>query len=155
MKRLLVRAERCAGCRFCEMICFFSHEGRFAPSLSRITVIKEDRFGFDYPIFCRLCENCPPVESCSTKALSRSPEGLLRLDEGSCTGCGACLKACPYSALKAGEDSKPIFCDLCGGKPLCVERCPTGALSYDEAREFEERPMEALRRLMERWGIHA
>ncbi len=154
MKRILVDAERCAGCRYCEMICSFSHEGRFSPSLSRITVIKEDRFGFDYPILCRLCDACPPVDACPSKALKRSPDGTLRLDEEGCSGCGICVKACPHSALKIGGSSRPICCDLCGGKPLCVERCPTGALTYQEAEEFDERPMEALRRLMERWGIH-
>ncbi|MEM2894012.1 MAG: 4Fe-4S dicluster domain-containing protein [Candidatus Bathyarchaeia archaeon] len=155
MKRLLVRAESCAGCRFCEMVCSFSHEGRFSPSLSRITVIKEDRFGFDYPIFCRLCESCPPADSCPSRALGRSPEGTLMLDEEACSGCGTCLKACPHTALKIGEASKPIFCDLCGGRPRCVERCPTGALSYEEVEEFDEKPIEALKRLMERWGLHA
>jgi Fe-S-cluster-containing hydrogenase component 2 len=155
LRRLLVRAEACAGCRLCELICSFHHEGRFSPRLSRINVVKEDRLGFDYPLFCRHCDHCPPLESCPNGALGRTPEGLLMLDEEACSGCGACIGRCPYSALRPGDASKPIFCDLCGGRPLCAERCPTGALTYEEAERFEERPEEALKRLLDRWGIVA
>jgi Fe-S-cluster-containing hydrogenase component 2 len=61
--------------------------------------------------------------------------------EDSCTGCGECIKACPYGAIalhevheqgkqagmKAKVRNKAATCDLCGGKPLCVFACPDGA----------------------------
>ncbi len=53
MKRIKVKAELCAGCRQCEMVCSFEHFTRFSPSLSRVTVHKDDRNGLDYPVTCR------------------------------------------------------------------------------------------------------
>ncbi len=151
MKRLIVDAAMCAGCRFCEMVCSFRHEGRFSPSLSRVTVIKEDEFGMDYPVFCRQCHICQPVESCPTGALKT--DGIIMLDEEACTGCGICIEACIYNAIKMDESTKPLICDLCGGEPVCAERCPTEAITFEEAEVFSETPEDAFRELRERWSI--
>jgi carbon-monoxide dehydrogenase iron sulfur subunit len=153
MKRITVDASECSGCRHCEMVCSFHHEGVFSPSLSRVTVIKEDRYGMDYPVLCRQCEVCPPIASCPTGALSKTQQGTVALNEDACTGCGVCIEACTYEAMKPGESSEPLVCDLCGGSPVCVSRCPTGALRFEEAEEPTERPEEVFRELRERWGI--
>ena len=151
MKRLTVDAAMCAGCRFCEMVCSFHHEGRFSPSLSRVTVIKEDEFGMDYPVFCRQCRTCPPVEICPTGALKT--DGIIMLDKEACTGCGICIEACTYNAIKMDESTKPQICDLCGGEPVCAERSPTKAIKYEEAEVLSETPEDAFRELRGRWGI--
>jgi Fe-S-cluster-containing hydrogenase component 2 len=55
----------------------------------------------------------------------------------------------------------PIVCDLCGGEPECVKRCPMNALTF---QRFEVRALEitdpayiyALREFAEqagRWGL--
>ncbi len=153
MKRIVVDSSLCAGCRYCEMLCSFSHEGRFSPSLSRIAVIKEDRYGMDYPVFCRQCDDCPPLESCPTGALSKMGLGIVAVDGDACTGCGSCLDVCTFKAIQLDESSRPLICDLCGGKPACVERCPTEALRFEESEEITERPEDAFSELRRRWGI--
>lgn len=153
MKRIQVEAEKCAGCRYCEMICSFRHEARFSPSLSKVRVIKEDKYGLDYPVFCHQCEPCPSVDACPTGALTRSGLGFIQVNEAACTGCGACVDACIFDAVHLDESSKPLVCDLCGGEPACVERCPTGALSLIDSDEGFERPEEVFRELLIRWGI--
>ena len=157
MKRILVNADRCSGCRLCELTCSFKHEGRFAPSASRIIVMKEDGLGFDLPVVCWHCKNCKPAESCPASALKRSAEGLIIVDEEKCTGCGSCVRSCPIGAIRLHADKHiPLLCDQCGGKPLCVERCPTKALSYVETRT--EQPKSSSRVLEEtcrRWKITA
>ena len=153
MKRLLVDAEICAGCRYCEMVCSFHHEGRFGPSLSRVRVIKEDKHGMDFPVFCRQCEDCPPVDACPMGARSKKTQGLVTLDEEACTGCGACVESCTFDAIRMGAASKPLICDLCGGKPVCAERCPTEALRFEESDEVLELPEDVFRDLRGRWGI--
>lgn len=53
----------------------------------------------------------------------------LRIGEG-CTGCGACARACRYSALGWRDLAKGrpgLTCTLCGD---CVARCPEGAIGY-------------------------
>ena len=153
MRRIIVDAGRCAGCRYCEMVCSYAHEGRFSPSLSRVTVIKEDAQGMDYPVYCRQCEECPSITACPAEALHRTREGFIAVDADACIGCGSCATACKFDAVKMGSSSKPIICDLCGGAPRCVEKCPTQALSFEESGEFQETPVEAFARLREEWGI--
>jgi Fe-S-cluster-containing hydrogenase component 2 len=152
MERLTVDAEICAGCRCCELACSYRHEGVFSPALSRVSVLKEDRYGMDYPVFCRQCEPCPAVEACPEGALVRS-DGVVRCDEGLCTGCGVCVDVCSYGAVRLDGSLRPLICDLCGGAPACVDRCPTGALVFGGSGFFSERPGEVFRRLMRGWGI--
>jgi len=152
LKRITVEAERCAGCRQCEMVCSFHHTMTFSPESSRVTVIKDDRLGLDYPLMCRQCSDCPPMEACPTQALTRE-EGVIMVDWQTCIGCGACVDECRHGAVKL-HDEKALICDLCGGGPQCVARCPTGALSYAESPEFVETPCEAFSRLKKEWGMH-
>ncbi len=152
MKRITVEAERCAGCRQCEMVCSFHHTKRFSPESSRVTVIKDDRLGLDYPLMCRQCSDCPPMEACPTRAISRE-EGVIKVDRQTCIGCGLCVEKCRFESIKLHE-GKALICDLCGGEPQCVARCPTGALSYADSPEFSETPWEAFDRMKEEWGIH-
>lgn len=34
----------------------------------------------------------------------------------------------PYGGILLDIDGKPIYCDLCGGEPRCVEICPNKAI---------------------------
>jgi NAD-dependent dihydropyrimidine dehydrogenase PreA subunit len=55
--------------------------------------------------------------------------------------------------VKLDKETRPIICDLCGGDPACVIRCPTQAITFVESGFFDEKPSDALQRLMGRWGI--
>ncbi len=134
------------------MVCSFHHTKTFSPESSRVTVIKDDRLGLDYPLMCRQCSDCPPMEACPAQAITKE-EGIIMVDWQACIGCGVCVDECRYDAVKLHDD-KALICDLCGGEPQCVARCPTGALSYTESPEFTETPWEAFDRLKEEWGIH-
>jgi len=125
----------------------------YSPSLSRVTVIKEDRDGMDYPIFCRHCDYCPAIERCPTGALERTEPGMINLVEDVCTGCGICVEACTFGAIKLDGSYKPLICDHCGGDPRCVARCPTKALSFEESKPFTEKPEEVFTRLRREWRI--
>ncbi len=137
MKRVVVVDPLlCSGCRYCEMACSFKHEGVFSPALSRITVVREDDIGFDYPVVCRFCESCDALEACPTGAMRRV-DGVVKVDIDKCVACGACVTACRYGAVKARPGGgQPIVCDLCGGDPVCVKRCPTRALAYSEGEDM-------------------
>ena len=135
------------------MVCSFQHSGRFSPSLARVTVHRDDLNGLDYPVMCRQCSHCPPMESCPAVALSRDAEGVVAADWQLCTGCGLCVQTCRYGAVKMHE-GRPLICNMCEGRPQCVERCPTVALEHIEAPEFTETPEEAFRRMKEAWGFH-
>ncbi len=168
VKKLVVDISRCSGCRYCEMWCSFKHYGVFSTSLSRISIIKDDRLGLDYPSVCMFCDPAPCVDSCSTGALSKSGNGVLRVDEERCISCSACVASCPYGALKLNPITlKPIACDLCGGNPVCVLKCPTGALRTYPVAEVHyglselaellgksfEKAAETHKELMRLWGV--
>lgn len=157
MKRILADVDRCCGCRLCEMVCSFSHEDSFGSSISRIDVIKEDGFGFDLPIVCWHCDPCKAMEKCPEEAIERTVGGLISVDEKKCVGCGECLAACTIGAIKLHPERKtPLICDQCGGKPLCVEKCPTKALTYTETEMQEPKvPNQVLEETLRRWRIIA
>ena len=45
MGRLTFNYEKCTGCRACELACSFHKEGVFAPSKSRIKIVRIDEEG--------------------------------------------------------------------------------------------------------------
>jgi carbon-monoxide dehydrogenase iron sulfur subunit len=155
MRRILIDVDRCSGCRLCEALCSFAHEGRFRPSTSRITVMKEDGFGFDLPVICWHCSRCNAVESCPVGALKRGAERLICVEEEKCTGCGKCVEACRLDAIKLHPTKRtPLICDQCGGKPLCVEKCPTKALAYAETKMPRPKSFNrVLRETSRRWRL--
>jgi carbon-monoxide dehydrogenase iron sulfur subunit len=157
MKRIIVNVDECSGCRLCEAVCSFAHENLFGSSASRITVLKEDAFGFDLPVVCWHCRHCLPIKTCPSKALKRNPQGLVYLNEEECIGCGKCVEACPVGAIKLHPARHtPLICDQCGGKPLCVRKCPTEALTYSETNRHRPKlPSRLLEETLRKWRIIA
>jgi len=58
---------------------------------------------------------------------------VCEVDEKKCIGCGACIAACAYGAIKFSKTRRgpkaivnPV---LCKGDGLCNAKCPTGAIS--------------------------
>jgi len=84
--------------------------------------------GVEIPQLCFQCEDYPCVEACQVEALSvNSQTGTVNIDVLKCTACGLCLKACPGSVpFSHPEGNYLVICDLCGGKPKCVEACQEG-----------------------------
>jgi Fe-S-cluster-containing hydrogenase component 2 len=153
LKKIRVDGEKCAGCRVCEMVCSFHHEKKFNPQLSRVRVIKDDKYGLDYPVFCHQCESCPSLSVCSFGALNRSENGVIQVDDEKCTGCGVCVDSCLFQAIHFDDRSNLLICDLCGGKPSCVDKCPTTALRYIEGGK-DEHPEMVFKKILSRWAIN-
>jgi heterodisulfide reductase subunit A len=48
--------------------------------------------------------------------------------EDLCSGCGFCVKTCPYSAIELVEGKAKINAALCKGCGCCASACPSGAI---------------------------
>jgi carbon-monoxide dehydrogenase iron sulfur subunit len=133
---IAVREELCTGCRACQVACVARHEGRFGVYTARLRVVKDEPLGLDRPQVCRLCGRAPCVAACPSGALTRDKAtSAVVLNEELCNSCFECVKACPFGMICLHPQSNlPLVCDLCGGEPACVQRCPTGAISYGDSR---------------------
>ena len=86
------------------------------------------------------------IAACQFDAISIDENGMRVVDKEKCTGCGACVKACPRNLIElAGEKKRVhILCSshdkgaesrkVCGNKTacigctLCVKKCPKDAI---------------------------
>lgn len=58
---------------------------------------------------------------------------IIRIDEESCTGCGACAEACHEGAIAMiGGKAKLTREDYCDGLGDCLPACPAGAITFEE-----------------------
>ena len=63
------------------------------------------------------------------------------MDKRKCTGCKACIAACPYDARYVHPDGYVDKCTFClhrvknGKVPACVEICPTTSLAFGDAND--------------------
>lgn len=137
MGKIIFDSGLCTGCRACELACSFYCEGKFAPSKSRVRVVKMDWEGIDVPTGCQNCEDAPCKLVCPVNAIYRDEDtnGVL-IDYDTCIGCKECMVACPFGAIHFDKDKGIVYkCDLCFGDPECVKWCFTKAIEYVQDME--------------------
>ena len=131
--QLLIDDFYCWGCQTCEVAC--KQENRVPDGIKLISIREELRVGADGKpeVFfragvCRHCKDAPCAEPCPVEAIVRRPDGIVILDETECTGCGACLVACPHDAITLDERAGVAYkCNLCfqrvdrGLLPACAD----------------------------------
>jgi Fe-S-cluster-containing hydrogenase component 2 len=66
--------------------------------------------------------------------ISKDPEtGVVSRKTEDCFQCAACAVMCPVGAVVLDhKENAFVTCDLCGGDPLCVKVCGTGALRFED-----------------------
>lgn len=144
MKKVYVNEERCLGCHLCEFYCAFanSHEDEMfkAFRLGRNAVPRiqvEDSVNF--AVQCRHCDDPLCMKNCIAGAISKTADGVVKIDPAKCVGCFTCVLSCPYGCIvpdKGGHAAAK--CELCtqnGGTPACVQNCINGAIVYEERGE--------------------
>ncbi|HPR54146.1 MAG TPA: 4Fe-4S binding protein [Deltaproteobacteria bacterium] len=88
---------------------------------------------------CPCC--CASMKGITLKGMDR--HGFLNalflavVDEGSCTGCGACVERCPVQAVSVDDraTADPLKCLGCG---LCSTACPAEAITMHLRKDREE-----------------
>lgn len=149
-KEILVRYDKCLGCRSCEVACAVAHSE--ARSLLGAVVSEEKPLKRIFvhqvtdkkiPLSCRHCEEAPCIDACVAGAMHRDLEGVVTNEAGAhdCTGCWMCVMVCPYGIIRSLPDErKAVKCDRAcfddADEPACVRVCPTGAITYATVDQY-------------------
>ena len=132
----------CWGCRTCEVACKQEHAA--AAGVRLIRVIEHRPGGqngslqLSYSVHCcRHCDDPPCAAVCPEEAIRKQVDGIVVLDAARCSGCRACVDACPYDAV-AFDDGRDRAqkCNLCyhrldrGLLPACADNvCPAHCIT--------------------------
>lgn len=134
VKTIKVDADKCNGCRACEMACSAFHaEPKYSsnnPARSRIRVLRDPLKDIYVPVYAG--------EYTPSECLGRDK---YVIDGKEYEECAFCRASCPSRNLfKEPDSGLPLKCDMCEGveKPLCVEWCLVDALIYEEREEEAE-----------------
>jgi len=161
---MIVDLKLCIGCNTCAIAC--KAKNGTGPGVFWRKVLEQEVGVFPlarrifWSIGCMHCEDPLCVQVCPTGATYQREDGLVLIDGNKCTGCKACMLACPYDARSLWKGRERYFekgltpyeakvyathvsgavqkCDFCvdrldkGLQPYCVETCPTGALIFGD-----------------------
>jgi Fe-S-cluster-containing hydrogenase component 2 len=126
--KLALAADRCSGCRACELVCALENFQALNPKKAALRVTGQFPAPGRYAVaYCDQCGTC--AEVCPTNAIQQGADGTYIISAEDCIGCGICVDECPKQVMYRHDDHGyvPIKCTLCG---KCLTYCPTGAL-YD------------------------
>ncbi len=135
---MIIDTKRCVGCSACVYAC--KSENNVPEGFCRDWIVQ--RIEGDYPKLtminrserCQHCENAPCVSNCPTTASHYGGDGTVQIEPDLCTGCKACIAACPYDARYIHPEGYADKCSFYqhrlkeGLKPACVTVCPTKTL---------------------------
>lgn len=155
VKTITIDADKCNGCRACEVVCSAFHaEPKYSsnnPARSRVRVIRDPLRDLYVPVYAG--------EPANAECAGRDK---YIIDGKEYDECAFCRAACPSRDLfKEPDSGLPLRCDMCEGEdePLCVKWCITDALTLEEREEegeAQEEPEElefGLEALANKYGL--
>jgi Fe-S-cluster-containing dehydrogenase component len=158
IKTIKVDADKCIGCRGCEIVCSSFHAtpkySSNNPARSRIQIIRHPLKDIWVPVFAG--------EYSPAECMGREK---YIIDGKEYDECGFCRAACPSRDLfKEPDSGLPLKCDMCESdppleKPKCVEWCLNNVLTYEEREEEVEEQVEmeavqvGLESMIDKYGL--
>ncbi len=160
MKAFVIDVNHCTSCYACQIACKDEHSGNdWTPyakpqpdsghfwgklNYSERGQIPQVRVTSVF-VPCQHCADAPCAAACAPKAINTRSDGLVLIDPKKCTGCQACLDACPYGAIYYNAqleiaqkctgcahlvDRKAVFA------PRCADACPQEAIKFGEEADL-------------------
>ena len=125
---LIIDHVSCWGCKTCEVAC---KQENNVPEGVKLIDVSEGNFSTDgnktdvvfQANVCKHCDAPPCVDSCPAEAIVQRNDGIVVLDEETCTGCRLCMDACPYHAISF--DTQKDVAKKCN---LCYHRVDNGLI---------------------------
>ncbi len=134
IKTIKIDADKCNGCRACELICSSFHAmpkySSNNPERARIRVVRHPLKDIYVPVYAG--------EYAPAECIGRDK---YVLDGKEYEECAFCRASCPSRDIfKEPDSGLPLKCDMCEGEdePLCVKWCITDALTLEEREEEGE-----------------
>jgi len=159
IKTIKVDADKCNGCRACEVVCSAFHaEPKYSsinPARARIHIITHRLKDIWLPVFAG--------EYVPAECMGRNK---YIIDGKEYDECAFCRASCPSRELfKEPDSGLPLKCDMCEDEPpqeepLCVQACINDVLTYEEREEEVEEEVEmedmeiGLQSMIDKYGLH-
>jgi tetrathionate reductase subunit B len=162
-KVFVIDITKCNGCHNCQIICKDEHVvndwtpiAKPQPDIGQFWIELTERVRGTVPKvkvayrphLCMHCDKAPCIESCLVEgALYKREDGLVIVDPVKCTGCRACIDACPYDRVLWFNEDLNIAqkCTGCAHllddgwtEPRCADACPTEALRLMDEADAKE-----------------
>ncbi len=138
---MVIDTKRCVGCHACVITCYNENDVPVGYTRDWIVEIVKGQFPDLHSEIrserCNHCDDAPCVTCCPVGASYKDEEtGIVLVHKDKCTGCKACIGACPYDARfinPKGYADKCTFCNhrvVKGETTACAQTCPTKAINF-------------------------
>lgn len=140
---MVIDTKKCVGCMDCVVACKTENEVPEGFDRDWITTETKGMYPNIYMQIrterCNHCDN-PPCVYCCPCAASHIHDlgGVVLVHHDKCSGCKACIAACPYDARFIHPEGYADKCTFCihrveqGLNPACVSVCPTHCMYFGD-----------------------